>query len=124
MSYVLLVDDDPDMVAVIKVVLEAAGFACRTAENGETAIAIAAEEKPALVLLDMMMPIMNGWECAAELRRLYGPTLPIVVATATERDEAWCAEVGADAVIGTPFDAQHLVDVVTERVRGLHTGSP
>jgi DNA-binding response OmpR family regulator len=114
MSYVLCVDDDPDMVAVIKVVLEAEGYECRTAENGETALAMALEEKPSLVLLDMMMPIMNGWDCAAELRKAYGRTLPIVIVTAAEHAEAWRAEVCADAAIAKPFDVQRLVGMVSQ----------
>jgi CheY-like chemotaxis protein len=116
MSYVLVVDDDPDMVAVIKVVLEGAGYVCRCAENGETALALALEDKPALVLLDMMMPIMNGWECAAALRRLYGNSLPIVIVTAAEHAEAWRAEVDADGVISKPFDVQRLVSVVSTHI--------
>ena len=115
-SYVLIVDDDTDMAAVIKVVLDAEGYSCACVDNGLDAVETAAAAKPALVLLDMMMPIMNGWECAYELRQRYGRTLPIVIVTAAEHAESWRAEIGADDVLAKPFDIHALLRVVATYV--------
>ena len=111
-GYVLVVDDDPDMVQIVVAVLEEAGFAARGVESGEQALDAAAKEMPALVLLDMLMPAMNGWDCAYELRARYGRSLPIVVVSAAEHAESWRVEVGADAVLAKPFDVDELLRIV------------
>ncbi len=115
--YVLVVDDDPDMVGIIEAVLDSEGYACRGAENGLQALEAADAARPALVLLDMMMPIMNGWDCAYELRARFGKTLPIVVLTAAEHADAWGAEVEADGVLAKPFDVATLLHVVGNYVK-------
>jgi CheY-like chemotaxis protein len=111
-SDVLVVDDDPDMVDLMLMVLEQAGFAARSARNGREALSAVAERAPALVLLDMLMPVMNGWECAHELRARYGKKLKIVVVTAAEHPRARAEEVGADDALPKPFDMNSLLRVV------------
>jgi DNA-binding response OmpR family regulator len=113
---VLVVDDDPDMVELMLIVLEQAGYAARSARNGREALSAAAERTPALVLLDMLMPVMNGWECAYELRARYGSELKIVVVTAAEHPRARADEVGADDVLPKPFDMSNLLRVVARYV--------
>ena len=81
---VLVVDDDEDMIEVIELVLHDAGYATRTAMNGQQALDAVARSMPALIVLDMLMPVMNGWQFAREFRARYGPGVPIVVATAAE----------------------------------------
>jgi DNA-binding response OmpR family regulator len=111
-SDVLVVDDDPDMVELMLIVLEQAGYRARSARNGREALSAAAERTPTLVLLDMVMPVMNGWECAHELRARYGSKLKIVVVTAAEHPRARAEEVGADDVLPKPFDMSSLLRLV------------
>ena len=76
---VLVVDDDVDMADAMQLVLDAAGYETRSAGNGEQALEAVEEKMPSLILLDMFMPIMDGWQCARALRERYGHTVPIVV---------------------------------------------
>ncbi len=115
-SDVLVVDDDPDMVDLMLIVLEQAGYMARSARNGREALAAVAERVPGLVLLDMLMPVMNGWECAHELRSRYGNAVKIVVVTAAEHPRARAEEVGADDVLPKPFEMSNLLRVVARYV--------
>jgi CheY-like chemotaxis protein len=110
--HVLVVDDDPDMVDVIGVILGAEGYTFRTAANGLEALDSISGERPALVLLDMLMPVMNGWQCAEELHHRYGHTVPIVVLTAAEHAEARAREIDADGVLSKPFEIEDLLRIV------------
>lgn len=109
---VLIVEDNPDLVELMTLVLEGAGYATRSACNGRQALTAVAQQQPALVLLDMLMPVMNGWDCARALRERYGRELPIVVVTAAEHANARAAEVGADGVLAKPFDMGDLLRIV------------
>src|SRR5215470_756644 len=104
---VLVVDDDPDLAAAIKRVLENQGYRCRCACNGARALDEVASEKPSLVLLDMVMPVMHGKDCARALRTLYGDDLPIVLVSAVPD-----ADVDADEVLAKPFGLDDLLRVV------------
>ena len=65
---ILLVDDDPDFVEAVKVIVESGGYDVRIAYDGEEGLEAVAEEKPDLVVLDVMMPVMNGHEACAKLK--------------------------------------------------------
>ena len=119
---VLVVDDDPDVVDVILLVLDHAGYAARSAENGAQALAAVEARVPALVLLDMIMPVMNGWQFARELRARYGRVIPIVMVTAAEHARARGDEIGADAVLPKPFNVGDLLRLVERYV--VKPGSP
>jgi len=114
---ILVVDDDPDMVETIAMVLEASGYHCRTARNGREALAEAQAKRPAVVLLDMTMPVMNGWECARELRARYGHDVQVVAVTACEHIGARANTVDADYVLPKPFDIEMLKAVVARSVK-------
>jgi two-component system chemotaxis response regulator CheY len=115
-SFILIVDDDPDLLDVTSFVIESEGMAVETARNGEEALALLrAGRVPELVLLDLMMPVMNGWEFLDEIAK--DPSLqpiPIVVLTATERTEV----PGAIEVLNKPMDLTALLQVVEHYVRG------
>ena len=113
---VLIVDDDPDMLETMELVLSRDGYACRTASNGVEALEKVAAARPGVVLLDMLMPIMNGWDTAHELRQRYGRTVPIIVVTASEHSCARASEVDADAVLAKPFDIDELRRLVGRHV--------
>ena len=80
---VLLVDDDPDFVEAIKVIVENGGYAVRVAYDGAEGLEAVAEEKPDLIVLDVMMPVMNGHEACAKLKAdPQTAKIPIILLTA------------------------------------------
>jgi CheY-like chemotaxis protein len=113
---VLIVDDDRDMAEVVKAVLDSEGYRCRVASNGQQALEQVAAAMPGLVLLDMLMPVMNGWECAHELRLAYGRGLPIVVMTAAEHADSRRNQAEADDVLSKPFELDDLLRIVATYV--------
>jgi CheY-like chemotaxis protein len=113
---VLVVDDNADLVEVMALMLADAGYSVRSARNGKEALEAVSERMPDLVLLDMLMPVMDGWQCARELRARYGRAVPIVVVTAAEHARASAAEIGADDVLSKPFDLSQLLKLVARHV--------
>jgi CheY-like chemotaxis protein len=111
-SDVLVVDDDRDMVEVMLIILEGAGYRARSARNGREALAAVEERVPALILLDVLMPVMDGWQFARELRARHDEAIPIVVVTAAEHAWARAAEIRADDVLSKPFEVSDLLAVV------------
>jgi CheY-like chemotaxis protein len=109
---VLVVEDDADLVALLEMVLGDAGHRVRTAREGGEALARVAEAMPGLILLDMRMPGMNGWEFAREFRARHGRAAPIVVVTAAENARARAAEVGADGWLSKPFEIDDVLRMV------------
>jgi DNA-binding response OmpR family regulator len=116
---VLVVEDDRDMAEALLRLLKVSGYPARHSEHGLAALRAVAERRPALVLLDMLMPVMDGWECARELRARYGDSLPIVVVSAAEHVQDRCDEIGADEVLPKPFQIKRLLDIV-----GRYVGEP
>ena len=115
-KFVLIVDDDPNLLDVTRFVIESEGIAVETARNGEEALALLRAHKlPGLVLLDLMMPVMNGWEFLSEVAK--DPLLkliPVVALTAVERAHA----PGAVEILRKPMDLAALIRVVERYVRG------
>jgi two-component system, chemotaxis family, chemotaxis protein CheY len=110
---VLVVDDDDAIRDAVRDVLEAEGIAVETATDGADALAKVSERRPRLVLLDMRMPVMDGWGFASALREL-GLDLPVVVMTAAADAKRWAAEIGAIGVVPKPFGIAQLVDAVRQ----------
>ncbi len=80
---ILLVDDDPDFVEAVKVIVESGGYNVRVAYDGKEGLEAVAEEKPDLIVLDVMMPVMNGHEACAELKNdPETAEIPIILLTA------------------------------------------
>jgi len=112
---VLVVEDDLDLLGLLEMVLAEAGHRVRTASDGARALERVAEEMPGLILLDMRMPVMNGWEFAREYRARHGrAAAPIVVVTAAEDARARAQEIGADAWLEKPFDLDDVVRMVSQ----------
>ncbi|HET7823953.1 MAG TPA: response regulator [Anaeromyxobacter sp.] len=109
---VLVVEDDPDLVALLEMVLVESGRRVRTAHEGRAALARVGEEMPGLILLDMRMPGMNGWEFAREFRARHGHGCPIVVVTAAENARRRAEEIGADGWLSKPFDLDEVLAMV------------
>ena len=109
---VLVVDDDDDIREVLEMALEEQGYVVSQASNGREALEVVSQEMPSLILLDMKMPVMNGWEFAAELGQRYAQRAPIVVISAAEDARRRAAEVGAQGWIGKPFELDDLLEIV------------
>src|SRR5690348_13526835 len=97
---VLVVDDEPDIREIVRLFLTDAGYAVATARDGAEALRSVDEALPAVILLDMRMPVMDGWEFARRFRERHNHRAPIVVMTAAESARTRAAEVGADDYIG------------------------
>lgn len=108
---VLVVDDDAAIRDAVRDVLENEGITVETATDGADALAKVNERRPSLVLLDMRMPVMDGWGFATALREL-GVELPVVVMTAAADAKRWAAEIGAIGVVAKPFGIAELVSAV------------
>jgi CheY-like chemotaxis protein len=98
MSRILVVDDDELVRMNLEMVLRMEGYEVRTADSGETAVEVAAQFEPDVVVLDIAMPGMDGWAALAELRiRPGGATLPIMALTGEERDPGDFRKAGFNA---------------------------
>lgn len=106
---VLIVEDDPEIAAILTAYLEKEGFRTRHAENGVVALALHAEERPQLVVLDIRMPEKDGWQVLAELRSR-GST-PVIMLTANDDDidKLSALRFGADDYVVKPFNPAEVV---------------
>ncbi|MDT3395377.1 response regulator transcription factor [Streptomyces sp. B1866] len=109
MRHVLIVDDDPTVSEVVAGYLERGGFAVRRAADGPAALAAARDRRPDLVVLDLMLPGMDGLQVCRELRGI-GP-VPVIMLTARsdEEDRVLGLELGADDYVTKPFSPRELV---------------
>jgi DNA-binding response OmpR family regulator len=112
---VLVVDDEPQVVWVLQLALDAEGYEVLTARNGIEAMERISEGHPELMVLDVMMPRMDGWSVMREVSKLpegERPRVVMVTALASSHDRATAAELGADAYVPKPFDMDHLFGVL------------
>lgn len=111
---VLLVEDDPDLRETLRAILEDSGVAVACAANGREALAyLREEEPPRLVLLDLMMPVMNGWEFRAEQMKdakLSG--IPVAVLSADSRTASKAESLGVDRYLKKPIQLEELLSLV------------
>src|SRR6266581_4450859 len=111
-GHVLVVDDEQDIREFLALALENKGYRVTTADNGAAALDEAAREPVDLVLLDMRMPVMDGWAFAQAYRRQPGPHAPIVVVTAADDAAARAAQIEAEDYLAKPFDLDDLLNMV------------
>ena len=110
---VLVVDDDPDILEALSEILEAEGFEVRRARNGREALERLEPEPPHLVLLDLMMPVMDGWEFAQQLKkRAYAARVPLIVLSADRNVGSKASDIGAVGHLAKPFELAELLDMV------------
>jgi DNA-binding response OmpR family regulator len=112
-ALVLVVDDEPKIVRLARDYLERDGLRVLSAGDGPTALAVARREKPDLVVLDLMLPGMDGWEVCKTLRRESDVPIIMLTARTEESDQVLGLELGADDYIAKPFSPRLL----TARVR-------
>jgi len=112
---VLVVDDDTSILDTVSSILSGEGYDVVSAATGQEALDAVARKQPLLILLDMRMPVMDGWAVARALRE-QGIKVPIVVMTAAESAKRWADEVGAEGYLAKPFGLDELLATV-ERFR-------
>jgi two-component system alkaline phosphatase synthesis response regulator PhoP len=121
---VLVVDDEPQVVWMLQFSLEQEGYQTYAARDGQAALDEVREHHPRLMLLDIMMPVMDGWavlEQLQELPREERPRVIVVSARTSLRDKAKAAELGADAFVTKPFNVDDLL-VVLHDLEGRRSG--
>jgi two-component system chemotaxis response regulator CheY len=110
---ILVVEDDDSIRDLVDLVLSGAGYEVLTATDGAAALQVVRTARPDLVLLDMRMPIMDGWEFARRYRARPEPHAPIVVLTAARDAAVRAAEIHANGYLGKPFDVDELLLLVS-----------
>ncbi|TMQ69308.1 MAG: response regulator transcription factor [Candidatus Eisenbacteria bacterium] len=117
---ILVVDDEPDLVAVLRMGLQMEGFEVLEAADGAEGLRRAREEKPDLLLLDLMLPKMDGYQVCRSLKfdSRY-KSLPILILSARpgDQDKRLALEMGADEFIRKPYDLKDLVTRIRQRLR-------
>ena len=108
-SKILIVDDDLNICELLKLYLQKDGFSTIVVNDGEAAVAAAEKENPDLILLDIMLPKMDGWQVCREIRKT--SSVPIIMLTAKSEtfDKVLGLELGADDYMEKPFDSKELV---------------
>lgn len=120
MKKILIVDDEQDIVESLKFVLESSDYSCYTAFNGEDGLKLAKELIPDLIILDVMMPKINGYKISRLLK--YDSkykNIPILMITARsqEEDKLIGEETGADEYITKPFDLDNVLKIVDKYLK-------
>jgi two-component system, OmpR family, alkaline phosphatase synthesis response regulator PhoP len=117
---ILIVDDEPDIIRMLKYNLEKEGFAVLMANDGLKALDVAAANLPDLIVLDVMMPKLDGWEVVRRLKRDEKTAhIPVIFLTAkaSEMDEVVGLELGADDYIVKPISPRKLIARINSRLR-------
>jgi len=119
MAKILIADDSATQVALIQAAVAEAGHIAVVATNGDEALRMAASEKPALILLDVVMPNTDGFQVCRKLRKLpETATTPIVLVTSKtqETDKFWGIRQGANDYVMKPFETKALADVIRKHL--------
>jgi CheY-like chemotaxis protein len=112
---ILVADDDPDILSIVAMSLEAQGYTVHKATNGREAVDVARANRPDLVLMDMMMPVLSGYEAVGELKADASTRdIPIVglSAKAMSTDMERATDVGIDGYITKPFRIAQVLAVI------------
>lgn len=117
---VMIVDDDEKLVALLKTYFEKAGFLTYTVGDGVTALQIARQRKPDIIVLDLMLPGLDGWEVCRKIRRDNDTPIIMLTARDEESDRLIGLEIGADDYVTKPFSPKEVVaraKVILRRTR-------
>jgi CheY-like chemotaxis protein len=118
---ILLAEDNEDNRTIYRTILEHSGYTVVEAQDGEAAVRLAAEERPDLILLDISMPLLDGWEAARQIRELPDvPRVPIVALTAhaLQQDRARAIAEGFDSYLAKPVEPRRVVEEVRRLLDG------
>ena len=117
---IFIIEDELDFLSTLRERLEFEGFEVATAVDGEEALRKIPEEKPDLILLDIMLPEMNGYQVCRELKsNPETESIPVVVVTAKsqESDKFWAKETGADDYVTKPFEMEELLQKIQDNLQ-------
>ena len=119
---ILLVDDDPNIRQLVRLYLEKEGFDVTEAARGDDALHIFRTSPPNLMLLDIMLPGIDGWQVCREVRKI--SNIPIIMLTAKDEtfDKVLGLELGADDYVVKPFDSKELVARIKAVIRRYQNG--
>src|SRR3954468_414245 len=119
----LVVDDDPDILQTLALCLSTEGYRVVMASNGKEALEVLGREKPACILLDLMMPVMDGWQFVAELdTRGWRGKAPLLILSADRAVQGHATRLHADAFLAKPFDLDDLLGKVSQLTGGPNGG--
>lgn len=106
---ILVIDDDKNILAILQMYLKKEGFDVATGERGDTALKIFEQTQPALVLLDVMLPGLDGWSVLGQLRQISNVPVIMLTGKGDTLDRIQGLDLGADDYIPKPFDAKELI---------------
>ncbi len=112
---ILVVEDDTDLAFMLKTRLESAGYSVQIATSGEAALSHAAQDAPNLIVLDLKLPDLSGYEVCRQLRKLSQPwAVPVLMLTGMKEavDQLRGFAVGADAYLTKPYDPEELLKTI------------
>lgn len=117
MKKVLVVDDDKNICELLKLYLQKEGFEIYFAYDGSEAVTVAKEQKPDIIILDVMMPVINGWEACKLIRQF--TDVPIIMLTAldTTENKVQGLNIGADDYIVKPFEPVEVIARINAHLR-------
>ena len=113
---VLVVDDDESIRQIVRMCLGDEGYEVFEAANGLDALALLPDCRPDLILLDLRMPVMDGWEFARQYRLGPGPHVPIIAFIAALNAELEAADLEAANILAKPFDIEDLLAMVRSQL--------
>jgi two-component system chemotaxis response regulator CheY len=120
---ILVVDDDPAIRQTVADILDLEGYLVEAASNGAEALRLLDSIRPAVVLLDMRMPVLDGWGFMSALR-LRAAQPPVLVMTAARNAREWADEIGAQGHLSKPFELDDLLHAVEQFGRQPSGGAP
>src|SRR5512140_2225257 len=115
---ILVVDDDPDILQTLALCLSTEGYRVTMASNGQEALQVLGREQPSCILLDLMMPVMDGWQFVAEMESKGIRTTPLLILSADRAVQTHAAKLRADAYLAKPFDLDDLLGKVHQLTGG------
>jgi two-component system, chemotaxis family, chemotaxis protein CheY len=113
---ILIVDDDESIRQIVRLCLSDEGYEVLEAPNGQVALEAIDAFQPSLILLDLRMPVMDGWEFARRYRASPGPHAPLVAFVAALNAEQECANLDSDGILAKPFDLDDLLQAVRTKL--------
>jgi CheY-like chemotaxis protein len=120
---ILVVDDDESIRQIVSICLTDEGYEVYEAANGQVAFDALSDLRPDLILLDLRMPVMDGWEFARRYRSLPGPHAPVLAFVAALNAEQETSELQTDGLLAKPFDLDDLLEAVRARLPLVRSGS-
>ena len=115
---VLVVDDDPDILQTLGLCLSTEGYRVLMAANGKEALDILEREHPSVILLDLMMPVMDGWQFVAELDSRGKRDVPLLILSADRGVQGHALKLKASGHLAKPFDLEELLGKVQQLTSG------